>query len=73
MLDFSITGTMLSAKNVNDPTTATTSSSTACLAHVAATAGSNCSSQTITSRGRPAIPPRALMYVSYALAVFAMF
>ncbi len=73
MFDSARTGTMLSAKNENEPTTDTMPSSTACRAHVAAMAGSNCSSQTVTSSGRPAIPPRALMYVAYALAVLAMF
>src|SRR5215213_4702892 len=61
MLDSAITGTIDSAKNVNEPTIDTMPSSTACRAHVAATAGSNCSSQTVTSSGWPAIPPRALM------------
>src|SRR5918994_7534742 len=61
MLESAMTGTIDSAKNVNDPTTDSMSSSTAWRAHVAATAGSNCSSQTVTSSGRPAIPPCALM------------
>ena len=60
--DSARTGTMLSAKNVNDPTTETISFSTASRAHVVATAGSNISSQTVTSSGRPAMPPLALMY-----------
>ena len=61
MSDSAMTGTMLSAKNVNDPTIDTMPSSTASRAHDVATAGSNCSSHTVTSSGRPAIPPRALM------------
>ena len=61
MLDSAITGTIDSAKYVNEPTIDTMSSSTAWRAHVVATAGSNCSSHTVTSSGRPAIPPRALM------------
>ena len=73
MLDASMTGTIAAAKNVNEPTIDTMPSSTAWRAHVVATAGSNCSSQTVTSSGRPAIPPRALMYLAYALAVLAMF
>src|SRR6478752_9120901 len=73
MSDAAITGTIDSAKKVNDPTTETTPSSTAWRAHVAATAASNCSSQTITSSGWPAMPPRLLMYSAYALAVLAMF
>src|SRR6476659_1315831 len=60
MLDSEITGTIDSAKYVNEPTIDTMSSSTAWRAHVVATAGSNCSSHTVTSSGRPAIPPRAL-------------
>ena len=73
MSESAITGTIDSAKNVNEPTIDTMSSSTACRAHVAATAGSNCSSQTVTSSGWPAMPPRALMYCAYALAVLEMF
>ena len=61
MSDSAITGTMLSAKNVNEPTTDTMFSSTASRAQAAATAGSNCSSHTVTSSGRPPMPPRALM------------
>ena len=61
MLDSAITGTIDSAKNVNEPTIDTMPSSTAWRAQVVATAGSNCSSQTVTSSGRPAMPPRALM------------
>src|SRR5262245_31343878 len=60
MSDSAMTGTIDSAKNVNEPTIETTPSSTAWRAHVAATAGSNCSSQTSTSSGWPAMPPRAL-------------
>src|SRR3954453_6353792 len=62
MSDAAITGTIDSAKNVNEPTTDTTPSSTAWRAHVAATAASNCSSQTVPSSGCPAMPPRLLMY-----------
>ena len=61
MLDSEITGTMLSAKNVNEPTIETMPSSTAWRAQVVATAGSYCSSQTVTASGRPAMPPRELM------------
>ncbi len=64
ILDSAITGTMLSAKNVNEPTIETILPSTADRAHVVATAGSNCSSHTVTLSGRPAMPPRALMYFS---------
>jgi hypothetical protein len=60
--DSASTGTMLSAKKVNEPMTETISFSTASRAQVVATAGSNISSHTVTSSGRPAIPPRALMY-----------
>ena len=62
MSDSAMTGTMLSAKNVNEPTIDTMSPSVASRAHEVATAGSNCSSQTVTSSGRPAMPPRALIY-----------
>ena len=51
MSDAAITGTIDSAKNVNEPTIETSPSSTAWRAHVAATAGSNCSSHTVTSSG----------------------
>ena len=61
MSDSAITGTIASAKYVNEPTIDTTSSATASRAHVAAMAGSNCSSQTMTSSGRPLIPPFELM------------
>src|SRR4029079_6346509 len=73
MSDAAITGTIDSAKKGNEPTIATSPASTAWRAHVAATAGSNCSSHTVTSSGWPAIPPRELMYWAYALAVSAMF
>ena len=61
MSDSAITGTIASAKYVNEPTTETTPSSTAWRAHVAAIAASNCSSHTWTSTGRPLMPPLSLM------------
>src|SRR5258706_13584281 len=52
ILDSAITGTMLSAKNVNEPTIETILPSTADRAHVVATARSNCSAHTVALIGR---------------------
>jgi hypothetical protein len=52
------------ASNVNEPTTATTFSSTAWRAHVAPSLGSPLLSHVMMSSGRPAMPPLSLMYFS---------
>ena len=52
------------ASKVNEPTTATTFSSTAWRAQLAPSFGSPLLSQVITCSGRPLMPPLSLMYFS---------
>ncbi len=64
MLASSRIGMMRLASNVNDPTTATTCSSTAWRAQLAPSFGSPLLSHVMMSSGRPATPPLSLMYCS---------
>ena len=73
MLASSSTGMMRLASKVNDPTTATTASSTAIRAQLAPSLGSPLLSQVMTSSGRPAMPPLSLIHCSYTSAAPGMF
>ena len=73
ILPSSSTGMIRLASNVNEPTTATTFSSTAWRAQLAPSFGSPLLSQVMTCSGWPAMPPLSLMYFSYTSAAPGMF